>query len=256
MALVATPHPLLVHDIEKDTVHISDDFKTSIQSLIDTLEIRSKQIYSIQSLSSKFHFHKRRLYDVLNVYESIGICKKLSVDSLLWLGFSNIHPTVNSIAIQNHVFDSDFNMDDLALSDPCITIALLTQRFLLLFTTLNSHSLDIKQCAKYLSMKNDKYKTTLCKLYQITYILESSNIISKSQKPGEVVLSKQYFVEEATEEPSPIDIFSVQSLLNNHETPKTLYTDRRKHFEEETMTERQKYFSFLSNASFLQQLVA
>lgn len=250
MAIVASTQQLFVNDIEASRAQLSDDFKTSIQALISTLEGRSKMIYSIQTITSKFHFHKRRLYDVLNVYESLGICKKLSVDSLLWIGFGNVFHTINCLAAQEHIFDESFNINVLSIPDSCITIANLTQKFMLLFNALHICTMDIKQCATFLSNKNDKYKTTLCKLYQITYILESSNIIFKSQKPGEVVISDQYLIHHDFESKSPVSIFSIQSLLN-HQSESDLYEKRRRIFEFSTLSEKQKYFSLLAHRSFV-----
>lgn len=242
MALMHFQHSFVINDLSKDTVHISDDFKTSIQTMIKNLDGKPNQLYSIQFLTSKFHFHKRRLYDVLNVYESIGIYKKLSVDSLLWIGFANINKTLKHIANRFKLFDEGFDINNLALTENSISISILTQRFLLLFLAINANNIDIKQSSKFLSKKNDKYKTILCKLYQITYILESSDIISKSSKTGEVIFNSKYSDIETVDSNQPLYILSVQSLLNNHDNSKIMYERRRNYFDLETIDVKQDYF--------------
>ena len=97
--MLAEPKSANSPDISESIVQPSDNFKTSIQSLIQCLDCQCENVLSLQRIASQFNFYKRRLYDVINVYESIGICKKLSVDSLLWIGFSNVLPTLERLVL-------------------------------------------------------------------------------------------------------------------------------------------------------------
>ncbi|EAY08491.1 hypothetical protein TVAG_145710 [Trichomonas vaginalis G3] len=251
--MLAEPKSANSPDISESIVQPSDNFKTSIQSLIQCLDCQCENVLSLQRIASQFNFYKRRLYDVINVYESIGICKKLSVDSLLWIGFSNVLPTLERLVRKERIFEKDYNIDNLSIEETSITISNLTHKFLLLFSALHQTSIDIKQCSKFLSKKNDKFKTILCKLYQITYILESSNIIVKSQKPGEVILNKEYFIENQKIYIHPL--LSIDALLNNSENEIDFYEKRRKYFSYETMSEKQKYFTMLCRETFSSPMI-
>jgi hypothetical protein len=87
--------------------------------------------------------------------------------------------------------------------------------FLLCFLSLRKPTLFIKQVSRFLSRKSGRYKSTLCKLYQISHILEAAGILERSNIPGEITIISRFF--------APIDInipeegvspFAINSLLN------------------------------------------
>ena len=65
----------------------SDSFRNSIRNFIQYAESKETMAeYVISQMCSEFGFQKRRLYDVINVLEPVGICKKTSVDTIQWNG--------------------------------------------------------------------------------------------------------------------------------------------------------------------------
>lgn len=195
----------------------SDNFKTSIVEFVKYAENEPCQIYLLSTLCTTFNFQRRRFYDVMNVFEAIGCCQKISVDSVMWMGFSNIRNSLMKLAINSGVFDVNKKIDDIIPNESCISIIKLTQHFVLLFLALNTNRVEIKQAALFLSRVNNRLKTTLCKLYQIAHILETSGIIEKSVVPGEVKIKDQFFIEITQDSCQGAGSLSIESLLNKKE---------------------------------------
>lgn len=188
-----------------------DSFRASIVMLVETLEIEPKQNYTISQLCTRFGFQRRRFYDVVNVLEAAGCCSKTNFDCFTWLGLSNVKPHLETIAKNHALYSPKSDMEDLFPTSDSITIANLANQFLLSFLALNKKVLDIKQIALFLSRVNLRFKTTLCKLYQISHILEVVGIIEKTVTPGEVLMADRYF----PEQPPKCRVFlDVETLLN------------------------------------------
>ena len=68
--------------------------------------------------------------------------------------------------------------------------------------------------ANWLSKENGRYKTTLCKLYQISFILESVGIVFKDEKKtGQIYIDKKYY-DSQKEINDQSEAYSVSSLLS------------------------------------------
>ena len=171
----------------------SDAFRASILLFIDTVERRPNSTYLISEISNRFGFQRRRFYDVINVLEAVGCCQKANVDAFLWLGLSNVKNTLKKIGTLRGIFSYEQQMEQIFECIPIVTISKLTQDFVLSFIALNKRVLDIKQISTFLSRNNGRFKTVLCKLYQISHILEIVGIIGKTAIPGEVTLRADYF---------------------------------------------------------------
>ena len=171
----------------------SDSFRASILMFLDTVERRPNATYLISEISSRFGFQRRRFYDVINVLEAVGCCQKTNVDAFLWLGLANVKHALQKLGTQKGIYQYEQQMDQIFESVPIVTIAKLTQDFVLSFIALNRRVLDIKQISAFLSRDNGRFKTILCKLYQISHILEIVGIIGKTVVPGEVTLRDDYF---------------------------------------------------------------
>ena len=218
----------------------NDKFKISIKKLVKNAEtFGGQKLFCISQVCEEYKIQRRRLYDVINVLESVGCIKKTTVDAFQWAGFSNIPQTINKLLESFGYPNSAFLYSKLFSHNQHISIATLTQYFLICFFVFNRPSLDIKQVAIFLSKENGRYKTTLCKLYQVTHILESAGIIEKSIIPGELSLVPSIFKPQTvsiqntlsipqathvTPPQSPIlandshpepSILSIQSLLNS-----------------------------------------
>ncbi|EAY11894.1 hypothetical protein TVAG_362740 [Trichomonas vaginalis G3] len=171
----------------------TDNFRTSIIYLVDTLEREPKQNYTITQLCNRFGFQRRRFYDVVNVLESAGCCQKTNVDCFTWLGLKNVKNHLQNLNDEVNQKFAGADLNEIFYTGDSVTISNLTLQFLLSFIAFNRPNLDIKQISNFLSRNNNRFKTTLCKLYQISHILEVVGIISKTMVPGEVLLKEGFF---------------------------------------------------------------
>jgi hypothetical protein len=208
-----------------------ESFRTAITAFVLMAESDFPSSYPIRAIINRFGFQQRRLYDVTNVLVAIGCCTKISADSIFWHGLSRIRPTL--LQIQSHVrVDNTYApLDEIIRTDPMISIAKLTVAFMLCFLTLRKQSLDIKQIGRYLARMTGRYKSTLCKLYQIVHILEASGVVERSISPGEVTLLSRFYAPldfNRCEIPESRNPFSIEALLNRPQRPEDIIVERRR----------------------------
>jgi hypothetical protein len=208
-----------------------ESFRVSIASFVAMAESDFPTSNSIRSIITQFGFQQRRLYDVTNVLIAIGCCTKISPESIFWHGLSRIRPTLLKIQSQVRVDHSYAPLEEIIRSDPMISISKLTVALLLCFLTLRTQSLDIKQVGKFLARMSGRYKSTLCKLYQIAHILEASGIVERSITPGEITLLSRFYVPmdfNRCETVETRDPFSIEALLNRPRGPEDAIIERRR----------------------------
>ncbi|OHS93390.1 hypothetical protein TRFO_11791 [Tritrichomonas foetus] len=229
----------------------SDCFRNSIQSFVKYAETKESTEFVISQICSDFGFQKRRLYDVINVLEPVGVCKKTSVDTIQWNGVSKVPHFLMRLQKKYHLNSADLSLEDLFMGgdEKCISIAHLTVSFVLLFFALNQRSLDIKQIGVFLSKNNGRYKTTLCKLYQIAHILEAATIFQKSISPGEMTLGESFFVPVEIDKCEEVNPLSIESLLNKPSPTNNTLMRRRMEFFSEFEKVSIKMFSMPSQWS-------
>ncbi|OHT08369.1 hypothetical protein TRFO_23212 [Tritrichomonas foetus] len=205
---------------EKESRKYTDQFKTSIQSFIHNVEESGSKIVSVNKSCSKFGFQRRRFYDVLNVLEAIGVCNKLNAESVQWLGLSNIPSTLLMIQKTWRVDNTKSTLEDIFQTEQSIVISHLTRSFLMCYLVMQCQALDIKQVATFLSRSNQRYKTTLCKLYQIAHILEASGILHRTMVPCVMMLEQQYFavLECRSNYEYDSNPLALTNLLNDHKS--------------------------------------
>ena len=190
-----------------------DHFKTSIKLFIQYAEYVHFNTCMLSFISKKFNLQKRRLYDMVNVLKAVGCCKKASTNCLCWLGLANI----KCVLVEMKEKAKKLSIDVLFPDEKSISIIGLTSSFMLLFFVKNTNTLSLKESASFLSRKNGRYKTTVCKLYQIAYILDAIGVIMKSSaKSGEFILADCYFYCEEETEPTieTIDTNKITSLYH------------------------------------------
>jgi hypothetical protein len=211
-----------------------DRFGASIRSFVQDAESASPAEYVIPDLISRYGFQKRRLYDVTSVLGAIGSCRKMSVHSVFWEGLSKVRDTLRRLQSEAGA-DSPCNaLDDIVQSDTKVSIAKLTVAFLLCFLTLRRQTLDIRHVSLYICRKNGRYKSTLCKLYQIAHILDAAGIVVKAETPGDITLAAEFFAPLELKMDSKEKPFSIGSLLNTiQEEDMSVIERRRLDFEEQ-----------------------
>jgi hypothetical protein len=74
----------------------------------------------------------------------------------------------------------------------CVGMANLAANFLLLFSALRTDNLDLKRVCLLFTRGTAKYRSTLCKLYQIAFVLGAAQITARTSHVCEVVLLQDY----------------------------------------------------------------
>lgn len=216
---VCEPHRVPVIPQREPETKTQDDLRQGIQAFVSCLENSPDQTQAITSLSNRFNIKRRRLYDVINVLESIGVCRKNGLDTVKWLGLSNMKTTMQELRRNRGIDNTELTLEELFPAQACIGISHLTISFLLLFSAVRTNRLDLRFVSQFFSHGMNRYKTTLCKLYQICYILCAIGVTKRTSQVCEVVLNEEYCdnsPKEVVKKKEPeVSMMSITSLLNN-----------------------------------------
>ena len=237
----------ILGSIKKTTeLKTNDKFRLGIQSLVKKAEqTPGQKVFCITQVCNEFDIQRRRLYDVINVLESMGVIKKATVDAFVWLGFQNIPPTIDKL-LETYGFPNCSSLYAKFFSyNQHISIATLTEYFILCFFIFHKPSLYIKQIAHFLSRENGRYKTTLCKLYQVTHILESAGIIERSMVPGELSIVPTVFRPKPVPQQQILYMQHPQSQITQPQSPSISHISTQRNENES------KHVSLLSIESLL-----
>ena len=199
-----------------------EDLRESIRAFVDCLEKAPEHTQAITVLSNRFGIKRRRLYDVINVFESVGACRKSGLDAVKWLGLDNMKEALRELRKQRGIDDTSISLEELFPPPCCVGISNLTMSFLLLFSAVKTNRLDLRFVSQFFSHGTTRYKTTLCKLYQICYILGAIGVTKRTAHVCEVILSDEYcdpdalrYGEEQGKDNSvPENAMSIRALLN------------------------------------------
>ena len=211
----------------------NETFKNSIKEFVCDAEGSQCKTYILSTIAEKYKIQKRRLYDLVNVLEAAGALTKVSVDTIIWEGLNNVSVKLSNLFLMSQSYGPQYNFNMLFRDKNSISISHLTENFLLSFFFLRSEKVNIKRICSFLSRENGRYKTTLCKLYQIAHILEAAGVLSKTSIPGEIYINSSFLVPKQTAPkrkpfitpiisysppPEPVvSIQSIESLLNKHD---------------------------------------
>ena len=194
---------------------------------------------SITKISQQFNIKRRRLYDIVNVLVSTGICKKGEFDCIIWCGKDQIFQTISKLFKEREIGDHKKSIDELFPVDICVGVPNLTINFLLIYFALEAKCLDIRIIATLFSRGTTRMKTTLSKLYQISYILCSIGITKRNTQVCEVILDDNLYntvmenngISETKIQEDKSDPLSLDFLLNRPvHTLKDAVVERRKAF--------------------------
>ncbi|EAX95470.1 hypothetical protein TVAG_059940 [Trichomonas vaginalis G3] len=189
-------------------------FKVSVTNLVNMLESHPGKSFGIPSLCSSFKIKRRRFYDIVNVFVSLGCCQKLNLDRVEWLGKSQISNHILTMRKEKEIDRPEISLDSLFPVETCVGVSNLTINFVLLFYALKSNKIDIRMAGQFLSRGTGRYKTTLCKLYQINLILATLGMTSKSSELCSIVLRNPYMKnEDVYKIPKEIQKDSIMSIL-------------------------------------------
>jgi hypothetical protein len=189
-------------------------FKKAIEIFVRNLEVHGPAEYSISRLLIDYEFQRRRFYDVMSVLSAVGCCSRVSSSSLRWLGRAHVPAALVRLQRNAGADSPDATLNEIIGVGPFASISELTVALVLCLLVLRMSSLCIKRASRFLT-RGKRWKSTLCKVYQIAHILEAAEIMERSGDGGNVGLAPPFF--------NPIEInlveqgvnpFGVTSMLN------------------------------------------
>ena len=196
---------------------------------------------TITYLSTQFSISRRRFYDVFNVLESMGVCQKVGIDAIHWIGLSNVKDTLARLRQELDIDNPEKTLDDLFTREKLIGIGRTNARLLMLFPALRVRRINLKKAAELLAHGVVKYRTMLGKLFQIAYIVRAVDVVKRTATNCEIELREDLYdfpvypeVPLDEPDPAPEGELSVSMLLNRpppNQVPPWIL-ERRRRFEQ------------------------
>jgi hypothetical protein len=108
---------------------------------------------------------------------------------------------------------TSFHITLIALFPPenCVGFSSLAMALLLMFPAMGTLVINLRQISTFFSIDQQRFKTTLCKLYQITLILGALEIVERTAKPCEVRMKPPFTKLVLDDQQS--NPFAIQNLL-------------------------------------------
>ncbi|CAD8043231.1 unnamed protein product [Paramecium primaurelia] len=161
---------------EKSLEELSKKF---VRCLIDYDE----KIICLDQITEELGVERRRIYDIINILESLQVVKRKCKNKYSWSGFKTIYQTIEQYANKQSNFDITTHKREKSLE-------VLSAGFIKLFMQQKS-IWTLEEAAKYLGNEVDqnKLKTKVRRLYDIANVLKSIGLIKKthlasSKKPA------------------------------------------------------------------------
>jgi hypothetical protein len=167
-------------------------FRTTIQTMVADLDRVPNRAHEIPSIYQKYQVKRRRLYDVVNVFLALGCATRGGVDELVWHGRSRIFAELREEKARLGIENYAIPLSQIFQPDSGLSLTWLTSAFLLLFSAVQVEILDLRKVSAFFSKESGRYKSTLCKLYQIALILGALGITERTENPCEVKILEPF----------------------------------------------------------------
>jgi hypothetical protein len=213
----------------------SHDLRTCVELCIEEMNRRPGESMRFRDASARFGIKMRRLYDMVNRFSAAGCCQKSGLEGLVWTGLDEIRAHIGSLAETRQIDNPRLSLIELFPVSRSVGVAKLTADYLLLYRALRTSHLDLRMAATLFARGTTIFRSTLCKLYQITYVLCSAGVATRTALACDVALLDQYMDFEVLpsdrkESANPADL---TTMLNHREDPEFDYVhQRRKEFRE------------------------
>jgi hypothetical protein len=208
------------------------DLRHQIACLITELDHHACEPVDVASLTTRFSIKARRLYDFINILSAIGCCRKSGLGHLIWVGRHQIPAYVANLSITMDIENAEKTLCDLFPVSDCVGMANLTLRFMLMFRAIRVNQLDLRFVGNLFTRKTSRYKSTLCKLYQIAFVLCAAGICIRTSQACQVVPTPGYIdfpvVEpEKVVEADPRQIVSLLNRTSGHDLTDCVFRRRK-----------------------------
>lgn len=201
----------------KEVKRHRDNFHHSIVRFLEYCNSNGEIMLKITNICERFGFQRRRFYDLATILQAFGILQKENLDMVKWVGMGQIIPTLEKVIHERGIGTADSsNISTIFPSVQKLLMSSIAVDFTLLFITQRRQKLNIQETASFFARDNGRFKSTLCKLYQIVYILIELGIVERRNTPNEVYLADRYFnyfCNQPVKQPFPIPI-TVQKVAS------------------------------------------
>lgn len=165
---------------------VKTKLKGSVEAIVRELDQHIGAPRSIPQLHKTHQIKRRRLYDVINIFTAIGCATRAGADELVWTGRDRILDTLLEYKRSLGIDNAERKLAELFPPENSVGFASLTVAFLMLFPALGSEVIDLREASAFFSRDTSKYKTILCKLYQITMILGALGVVGHTKNVCEI----------------------------------------------------------------------